>query len=207
MTISVILAHPNQGSFNHSIACTAVQQLESNGHEVSFHDLYMEKFDPIMPGEEINQDAQVPGPVMMHCREIAEAQGIVIVHPNWWGQPPAILKGWADRVLRPGIAYDFVRNESGEWVPRGLLKAEMVVVLTTSNTTPETEIKLYGDPLETIWRNCIFGFCGVTSFYRKNFGVIIMSRTDQRRQWLDEVKTTIEEFFPANQTPDLTSAV
>jgi putative NADPH-quinone reductase len=40
MRISVILAHPDKASLNHAIASTAVEQLEKNGHSVSFHDLY-----------------------------------------------------------------------------------------------------------------------------------------------------------------------
>jgi putative NADPH-quinone reductase len=39
--------------------------------------------------------------------EIAAADGIAVVHPNWWGQPPAILNCRADGVLRPGVTYTF----------------------------------------------------------------------------------------------------
>ena len=95
------------------------------------------------------------------AREIAQAQGIVIVHPNWWGQPPAILKGWVDRVLRPEVAYRFREGDAGDGVPVGLLKAKAAVVFTTSNTPRERELASFGDPLETLWKNCIFGLCGV----------------------------------------------
>lgn len=53
MKILVILAHPNKKSFNHAIAETAVNTLENNNHEVIFHDLYAEKFDPVIPAEEL----------------------------------------------------------------------------------------------------------------------------------------------------------
>lgn len=110
MNISVILAHPVSGSFNHAIAETAVDALRRNGHSVSFHDLHAEGFDPVLPGPEIPSDAALPPVIATHCLEIAEAQGIVIVHPNWWGQPPAMLKGWVDRVIRPGGAYQAVEE-------------------------------------------------------------------------------------------------
>jgi putative NADPH-quinone reductase len=198
MKISVILAHPDESSFNHSIARAAVERLLSNGHEVSFHDLYREDFEPLLFKEEIPEGADVPEPVTTHCREIAEAGGIVVVHPNWWGQPPAILKGWVDRVLRAGVAYQFLEGDSGEGIPKGLLQAKTAIVFNTSNTKPEREEKDFGDPLETIWRNCIFGLCGVSGFYRRTFGVIVTSTTDQRRQWLDEVRGTIDRFFPGS---------
>ena len=194
--VSVILAHPDEGSFNHAIARAAVEQLEANGHEVLFHDLYKEKFEPMLTREEIPEGAHVRGPVMEHCREIAEARGIVVVHPNWWGQPPAVLKGWVDRVLRAGVAYEFLEGDCGEGIPRGLLKAETAIIFNTSNTELERERSVFGDPLETIWRNCIFGLCGVTGFYRRTFGVIVTSTVDQRSQWLDEVKGSVHRFFP-----------
>ena len=124
MLISVILAHPDPKSFNHAIAKTAVEAIKANGHRVFFHDLYQEKFDPLLQTKEIAKDAILPAEIKKHCEEIAAADGIVIVHPNWWGQPPAILKGWVDRVIRPGVAYEFLEGDSGEGVPKGLLKAQ-----------------------------------------------------------------------------------
>jgi NAD(P)H dehydrogenase (quinone) len=47
MQISIILAHPDTGSFNHAIAQTAVEAVKANGHNVFFHDLYQEKFSAI----------------------------------------------------------------------------------------------------------------------------------------------------------------
>ena len=112
MLISVILAHPDPKSLNHAIAEAAVVELKRIGHDVHFHDLYAERFDPVLPAGEIPEDASIPDFLRAHCREIASADGIVIVHPNWWGQPPAILKGWVDRVIRPGIAYRFLEGDS-----------------------------------------------------------------------------------------------
>ncbi len=196
MKISVILAHPDQDSFNHAIAYTAVGQLERKGHEVSFSDLYAENFDPLLTGKEIPKDAFLPEAIRSHCDEISEAEGIIIVHPNWWGQPPAILKGWVDRVVRPGVAYEFLEGDSGEGVPKGLLKADTALVFNTSNTMAEREELVFGDPLETIWRNCIFGLCGVTHFHRRTFGVIVTSTEAQRKAWLDEVREIVDRLFP-----------
>ncbi|MCZ7384534.1 MAG: NAD(P)H-dependent oxidoreductase [Candidatus Methanoperedens sp.] len=128
MKVSVILAHPNKKSFNHAIAETAVEALKQNGHEVYFHDLYEEKFNPILSIEEIPKDSSLPLEIEKHCKEISGAEGIIITHPNWWGQPPAILKGWVDRVIRPGVAYEFLENDKGEGVPNGLLKAKAAIV-------------------------------------------------------------------------------
>ncbi|MBN1398992.1 MAG: NAD(P)H-dependent oxidoreductase, partial [Bacteroidetes bacterium] len=171
MHITVIIAHPNAGSYNHAIAQTAIDQLKKNGHDVVFHDLYSEKFDPCYTAEELSEEAQLPKRIESYCREIMQTEGIIIVHPNWWGQPPAILKGWVDRVLRQGLAYRFEENDKGEGVPIGLLKANTAIVLNTSNTQPKRELEVFGDPLQAIWKNCIFDLCGVKTFYRETFSV------------------------------------
>jgi len=175
MKVSVILAHPSSRSFNHAIAEVVLDQLERAGHEIYFHDLYREEFDPVLPKEEILKDALLAPILKNHCREIAETDIIIIIHPNWWGQPPAMLKGWIDRVIRPGIAYEFIEEDKGEGIPNGLLKAKTAIVFNTSNTETAREINVFGDPLETIWKNCIFGLCGVKNFYRRMFNIIVVS--------------------------------
>lgn len=196
MEILVILAHPRKDSFNHSIAECAVQTLEYHGHCVNFHDLYKEKFDPVLPYEEIPKEASLGPIVSTHCNEITRAEGIIIVHPDWWGQPPAILKGWVDRVMRVGVAYEFAEGDDGEGVPIGLLKANAALVFNTSNTPGERELKVFGDPLEILWNNCIFQLCGIQQFHRRMFGVIVTSTMEQRRSWLAEVRETVARYFP-----------
>jgi putative NADPH-quinone reductase len=196
MKISVILAHPHPGSFNHAIADEAAAMLRTCGHRVIFHDLYAEKFDPLLPYDEIPRDAPLPPAIALHCAEIAAADGIVFVHPDWWGMPPAILKGWIDRVLRPGVAYRFAETDAGDGIPVGLLVAKAVLVFNTSNTPAEREQDVFGDPLERIWKDGIVSFCGVRTFRRRMFGVMVTSTKEQRKAWLDEVREITGGLFP-----------
>jgi len=198
MNVMVIVAHPNVKSFNRAIADAAVKILRRNGHGVMFHDLYEEGFAPVLPGDEIPRDAHLQTDIERYCTEVCTAEGFVIIHPNWWGQPPAILKGWIDRVFRPGVAYEFQEGDSGEGVPIGLLRAEAAIVFNTSNTLNEREMEVFGDPLETLWKNCIFALCGVKNFYRKMFGVIITSTPEQRLEWLKHAEEVINRYFPAH---------
>jgi len=197
LNISLIFAHPDNRSFNHAIARTAFSQLQKNGHNANFHDLYAEQFNPLLPSQEILTEALLPPDVEKHCDEIGSADGIIIVHPNWWGQPPAILKGWVDRVIRPGIAYKFIEGDKGEGIPVGLLKAQTAVVFNTANTPPEREREVFGDPLKILWKNCIFDLCGVSTFYREMFTVVVTSTNEQRQGWLRRVEEVISQYFPA----------
>lgn len=193
MQASVILAHPDPTSFNHAIAEKVVTTLSAANVRVNFHDLYRERFEPLLARGEIPRDVALPELVETHCWEIGEADLIIVIHPNWWGQPPAILKGWVDRVIRPGVAYEFLNGDSGEGVPVGLLRANKALVFNTSNTGTVREKEVFGDPLETIWKNCIFGLCGVGEVRRKTFSIVVTSSAEQRRGWLEEVSEVVKE--------------
>jgi NAD(P)H dehydrogenase (quinone) len=200
MKISVILAHPDKKSFNHGIAETVINELNNYNHTVYCHDLYSEKFNPVLEFEEIPKNNNPDKIIRNYCDEIAESEGIVIIHPNWWGQPPAILKGWIDRVLRPGIAYEFLEDDKGDGVPIGLLKCKAAVIFNTSNTPAKREMEVFGDPLERIWKDCIFNLCGVKNFYRRTFNVIVTSSLEERKEWLKEAGETIRNIFPDEQS-------
>ena len=194
--ICIILAHPYERSLNAAIANVAVEKLQNSGYEVKFHDLYKEKFNPILSGAELVSDESDDELLKAHQKDIANAHGIVIVHPNWWGEPPAILKGWIDRVLRQRVAYDFAPGDNGGGLPIGLLKAEAALVFNTSNTPETRENEIFGDPLERIWKSCIFDFCGVKTFERLMFRVVADSDEAERKVWLEQVAQTLDRYFP-----------
>ncbi|MBN2296028.1 MAG: NAD(P)H-dependent oxidoreductase [Pirellulales bacterium] len=189
MKVLVVIGHQNQGSYCHALAAAAVEEASSAGHEVIFHDLYAENFDPILTHGEITGETESDPVATRHCEELLSADVIVVVHPNWWGQPPAILKGWVDRVFQNGKVYEF--GEKGQVI--GHLAGKAVRVLTTSNTPRDVELAVYGDPLQNLWETCIFQLCGVENFKRRNFESIIMSTQEEREKWLAEVRETVKE--------------
>lgn len=192
MNVLIILGHPNNKSFNHAIAHTCVKQIEANGHSVMFHDLYSENFNPLHHIDNENLiDNQLDNHIKTHCDDLINSDGIIVIHPNWWGQPPAIVKGWLDRVLLPGVAYDFNINDQGKQTTIGLLKAKDAIVLNTSNTQYDLE----SDPLDSIWKEGVFKFCGVNNVVRRNFCIVKDSDEKMRNQWLLEVEKMINTYF------------
>ncbi len=192
MNILIVLAHPKAGSFNHAIADSIRTALQARGDQVTLRDLHAESFDPVLTPAELERGNVAPPVVREHADAVLAADGIVIIHPNWRSQPPAILKGWVDRVFRQGVTYAFGPNGVDE-----MLRGKRAVVFTTSNTPRDVELKVYGDPLENLWKTVIFGLCGVRDFTRRNFESIVMSTPEQRSQWLAEVRTIVAERFPA----------
>lgn len=200
MKATVILAHPYRLSFNHAIYHTVCTTLKNMNVEVFMHDLYDERFDPVLTVNELGSDTSDDPLVKIYADELLRSDLLVFIHPNWWGQPPAILKGWIDRVIRPPYAYDFPPGDSGGGLPIGGLKGRYGVVFNTSNTEVERENGYFGDPLENIWKQCVFGFCGMDKYYRKMFRIVADSTPELRKGWLVEVSETVRRIVTAEMT-------
>lgn len=190
MKASVILAHPYAKSFNHAIYNTICETLASLNTPFFAHDLYAERFDPVLTVEELGKKPTQDALVRQYAMELMESDVLFFVHPNWWGQPPAILKGYVDRVIRPPYAYDFPQDDSGGGLPIGKLAGKTGVVFNTSNTEETREKEYFGDPLENIWIQCVFGFCGIEKSHRRMFSIIADSTSEERAAWLQEVAET-----------------
>ena len=113
MTASVILAHPIHGSFNHAIFSTICRVLARCKINVYSHDLYKENFNPVMTDEECRSMKPVDPIINRYLDEVLDSKYLVFIHPNWWGQPPAVLKGYIDRVFRPPYTFDMPPGNSG----------------------------------------------------------------------------------------------
>lgn len=107
--VLVLFAHPDPDSFGAALAAAAVRGLGSAGHEVRLVDLYAEGFDPVMTRADRiayeTDDAVVDDSVRTQTEHVHWAEAIVFVYPTWWSGLPAVLKGWLDRVLVPGVAF------------------------------------------------------------------------------------------------------
>ncbi len=107
----MVTAHPHEGSYNHAVAAAAVRGLERAGHHVTALDLYALGFAPAMSRAEraaYHGDAPLIDPMTAHHAQLLQrAETVVFVYPTWWSGPPAILKGWLERVLVPGVAFRF----------------------------------------------------------------------------------------------------
>lgn len=190
MILSLILAHPDPGSLNHALARSAVEALEERGHDVRFHDLYAEGLDPRMTAAEIATHRSDDPLIERHADELVQADGLVIVHPNWFDLPPAVLKGWVDRVVREGTAFE--RGVDGGF--RGLTRLRTALLVTTANAPYDDAA---GDGLDRFWRDLVLPTCGVQRVERLHLTPVVTSTLAVRRGWLEEVAARAEAAFTA----------
>lgn len=129
----VVLAHPAPGSFNHAIAehyCSTVQEC---GQNAKLRDLYELGFDPRLyadhrPGQPTNT---ISGDVAGEMGLLREADAIVLVYPIWFGMPPAMIKGYVDRVLGHALTPKDITKQ----IPDHLLEGRHFATFSTSATT------------------------------------------------------------------------
>lgn len=201
MKALVVVGHPAPGSFCRALAERIRETWEAAGCEVRFHDLAEEGFDPRLTAAEARGQSTSDPLVLRHIAELRDSDLLAVVHPNCWGAPPAIVKGWIDRVFAPDVAYGFAKGVDQGDVPVGLLTIKAALIVNTGNTPPQREREAFGDPLERMWRDCILRYCGVRHVMRALFGVVATSADDERRRWLAEVATLASKAVSLAKSP------
>lgn len=145
MRVLVVLAHPNPASFNHAVAERAVSTLRASGHHVILHDLYAEGFAAVMSAAEreaYHGDSPVLDPLVAeHIADLRDCEALVFVYPTWWSSLPAILKGWFERVMVPGVGFVF---DDQHKVRPGITNVRRLVGISTYGS-PRWYVKLVND--------------------------------------------------------------
>ncbi len=109
MRILYLYCHPLEESFHAGIMREAVAALKAKGHEVDLCDLYAEGFDPVLTAERRRNYHDVKknrDGLEEHVARLQAAEALVVQFPTWCFGLPAMLKGWFDRLLMPGVAFD-----------------------------------------------------------------------------------------------------
>jgi putative NADPH-quinone reductase len=109
MRVLVIYCHPVETSLAAALHEEVLKGLKAAGHEVDDCDLYAEGFNPVMSREERLGYHDVPAnqaPLQDYVARLRRAEALVLCFPTWCFGLPAMLKGWFDRLLMPGVAFD-----------------------------------------------------------------------------------------------------
>jgi putative NADPH-quinone reductase len=109
MHVLVVYCHPVETSFAAALHQEVLAKLKAAGHTVDDCDLYAEGFNPVMSREERLGYHDVPAnqaPMAGYVQRLRKADAIVFCFPTWCFGLPAMLKGFFDRLLMPGVAFD-----------------------------------------------------------------------------------------------------
>jgi len=194
MKILFVACLPKGPGFGENLANKLRGSLVEAGHSVEWHELYSEGFGPLLDAAELARGMSFDSLVLTHARALVEAEGLVILHPDWWGQPPAILKGWVDRVLREGVAYELVGEDGFEKEWRPLLGGKKAFVLVSSDSADPARSGLF----RSIWVDATLGACGMKAECHV-FANMRRSSAEKRREWMEEMVGSAARLFMADE--------
>lgn len=196
MRILLVLAHPLEESFAASVTETVRRKLIANGHTVDLLDLYGEDFDPRLSQSERSryfEPAYDPSEAEPLVSRLKQADGLVLVFPQWWFNFPAILKGFFDRVFAPGVAFE--NDPDGGRIQPRLGNIHLFWAFTTTGS-PWWVVNLYmGNPVRRLLKRGIAAFCAKGLDF-KMVNLYDMDRIDdaQRKAHLARVEKLVDRI-------------
>ncbi len=172
MKHAVILAHPSESSFASTVARTWAASARSAGHAVEFRDLYRIGFDPCLRDCEIPRPAgfAAGGDVQAERKRVGDADVFVFVYPLWFYAPPAMMKGYIDRVFGMGFGYGPQRLGGASQLldGRGMLSF-------TSTGAPSFWVEENGDmaAIRRLFDTHLASVCGMRVLDHVHFGGVV----------------------------------
>ncbi len=192
MNVLIIYAHPNPRSFNQAILETVDAALRERGHATRIHDLYQMQFRAVLDGEDLLRSWRGDwAPDTRREQDAVQwAQGLVLIYPIWWFGPPAILKGWIDRVFTRKFAFDF-----GPEGMKGLLTHERALILNTLGGDAVTyQQERWDELLARPIAEGVLGACGVRNVVHRAFYQVPSVTHAERQAMLEEVRALAAAF-------------
>jgi putative NADPH-quinone reductase len=188
MRILHLYAHPlDETSFHGAIRRRAGATLEAAGHEVDLLDLYAEGFDPVLSADErrhYHDEGRNTETIAGYVDRLRRAEALVVQFPTWSFGPPAILKGFFDRVFVPGVAFDI----SDPANVRPLLGHVRRLVGVVTYGRPRLHARWVGDPPRKMVTRYLRWFVAADAQVRYEALYHLNVATDaRRRRFLDRV--------------------
>lgn len=194
MRVLLLFCHPVEDSYQAALHRTARETLERAGHQVDDLDLYGEGFDPALSREEriaYHDTERNRQPVADYVERLLAAEALVLCFPTWWFGPPAMLKGFFDRVFLPGVGFHL--NDDGT-VTRGLTHIKKIAGIVTYGR-PRWTVMLMGDPPRKLVTRHLRLTAGLTTPVRYLAHYDMNASTDaSRKRFLARVDRAMERF-------------
>jgi NAD(P)H dehydrogenase (quinone) len=173
----VILGHPNKKSFCAALHKEYVDSAKKSGKDVKILNIIDMKFNPVKQQEKTEKD------IVKAQKLITWAEHIVFVFPIWWGNMPALLKGFFDRTFSSGFAFRFKKNKRWD----KLLKGRTAHIITTMDTPIPIYKLMFGNPLRKNLRGILW-FCGVSPIKYTFLSPITKVNMQRRKAYLLRVR-------------------
>ena len=196
MKTLIIYYHPHEGSFCSAIRDAVISGLEVGKHEYKLVDLGLDEFDPVMRAKDLKAFAMagrigeeglegVDPIVLKYMKKLRWAEHIVMIFPIWWMSMPAMMKGFVDKVIFPGVVY---KMEGGNLVSM-LSGLKQVTIITTMNTPADVYKNMFNNSIEGSLIKGTFNKIGIHDIRWISLNMVKQVGDEKRWVWLDEIET------------------
>lgn len=168
----IVVGHPSADSFCHSIAHAYAAAVAECGQRSVTRDLYAIGFDPLLKADERPDTAgfHLSPDIETELSFVRTSRSITLVYPIWFGMPPAIIKGYVDRVLGAGLSIKAVHGNKRQEA----LSGKQFVLLTTSGASlPWLAERGLWYSLREAFDYYLEGTLGFASSEHEHFGSIV----------------------------------
>jgi len=192
MKVIIIFNHPYEGSFCNAILNSVTRGLQQANHEVDIINLDKEGFNPVMTSQDLKafRDKQPLDPKVIEYKDRLElAEQVVFIFPIWWELMPALMKGFIDKVIFPGVAYDYVNGSNTKMKPL-LTNIKGVTVITTMNTPGILYRIIFGNAIQKALMRGTFWKTGYKNRKWISFNAVKQVSDEKRKLWLTKLEKT-----------------
>lgn len=194
MKHAVIVAHPSKSSFTATVASTYRDACLAAGQEAIYRDLYGMHFDPCLPETELPWSTHfaIRGDVQEERALLNDIDIFALFYPMWLNSPPAILKGYLERVFGMGFAY---RSDGSGNAP--MLARRKLICFTSSGAPSEWVIQSGAwHSMRSLFDSHFAAVCGLEVTDHVHFGGIVPGiRTDSIERDLERVRQVFKTHF------------
>lgn len=187
MNILIVTAHPSPSGHTHTIARTYANAKKSRYNEIKIVDLYADEYKvDLLSFDNIRKFK--PSKIQKKFQDqVTWAHEIVVIHPIWWGLPPAIMKNWVDLTFWVGFAYKFI----GPGKAKKLLRGKTAKIFATNGGASWYHYFIIM-PLMSFWKLCVFGFTGVEVIDVKICGHLDIYTEEKKKKHFEKFLRKIE---------------
>lgn len=194
MKVAIIFNHPYDGSYCSALLQYVIRGLEKANHEVDLIHLDKDGFNPVMTAADLKafkERKPVDSKVIEYKQRLDTVDHLVFIFPIWWELMPALTKGFIDKVIFPGVAYDYSPNGYGM---KPLFKnVKSVTVITTMNTPGFLYRLVFGNAIRKAIITGTFWKMGYKNRKWINLSMVKAASDKKRKRWL----TNLENKFAA----------
>jgi len=191
MRTAVVFNHPYEGSYCNAVLEAVLSGLRQGGHEADLLHLDNDGFDPVMRTADLKgfkNGTPVDPKVLEYRSRLEQADHLVLIFPIWWELMPAMTKGFIDKVIFPGVAYDY--DNSGRW-PKMIKRWERLkgITLITTMNTPSTVYRLiFGNAIKKAVFTGTFWKMGYGPGKWINLNMVKFVPEKKRKKWLGQIE-------------------